>query len=89
MKAGARGSEHAHRGSEHCSYILSGTGAAFVGGERYELGPRMNLFVPINARHRMEAGPTEDLTYLVAYAPPGPEQKLRQRGETAFEEGQT
>jgi mannose-6-phosphate isomerase-like protein (cupin superfamily) len=89
MKAGARGSEHAHRDSEHCLYILSGTGTAFVGDDRFEIGPRMALFVPMNARHRIEADPNEDLTYLVVYAPPGPEQKLRQHGESAFAESET
>jgi mannose-6-phosphate isomerase-like protein (cupin superfamily) len=88
MRAGVRGSEHAHPGSEHCLYILSGTGTAIVGDARYEIGPRMALFVPMNARHRIEAGPAEDLTYLVVYAPPGPEQQLRRRGETAFDEPQ-
>jgi hypothetical protein len=30
--------------------------------------------------------PEEDLTYVLIYAPPGPEQKLKEKGAHAFDE---
>jgi hypothetical protein len=35
--------------------------------------------------HKVDADPDEDLTYVVIYAPPGPEQLLKQKGARAFE----
>jgi len=83
MNAGAKGAEHGHD-VEHCLYILSGKGTAHVDGEPSAIGPGTAVFIPANILHKVEAGP-EDLTYVVIYAPPGPEQQLKQRGERAFE----
>jgi len=35
--------------------------------------------------HKIVVGPDEDLTYVVVYAPPGPEQQLKKLGEHAFD----
>jgi mannose-6-phosphate isomerase-like protein (cupin superfamily) len=85
MTAGMKGSEHKHEENEHCWYILSGTGTMYIEGNAYEIGPDMAVFAPAGTMHRIDVGPDEDLTYVLVYAPPGPEQKLKQRGEHAFD----
>ena len=84
MNAGVQGSEHKHDG-EHCFYILSGKGTMYVDGNPFEVGPEMAVYAPPNVMHKFDAGPDEDLTYVVIYAPPGPEQQLKQLGAHAFD----
>ncbi|MFQ5842721.1 MAG: cupin domain-containing protein [Thermodesulfobacteriota bacterium] len=78
------GAEHKHP-EEHCFYMLSGRGTMYIDGKPTKVGPEMAIFAPPNVMHKMDVGPDEDLTYVVIYAPPGPEQLLKQRGERAFE----
>ncbi|HEY1274813.1 MAG TPA: cupin domain-containing protein [Thermoleophilaceae bacterium] len=85
MRAGAKGDEHQHAESDQSMYVLSGTGTLHVGGKPHRVGPHMALFIPASAQHRIEVDPYEDLTYVVVYAPAGPEQLLRANGERAFE----
>lgn len=84
MNAGVKGAEHKHDG-EHCFYILSGKGTMYISGKRFEIGPEMAVFAPAKVLHQIDVGPEEDLTYVVIYAPPGPEQQLKQRGKHAFD----
>jgi mannose-6-phosphate isomerase-like protein (cupin superfamily) len=84
MKAGVEGSEHKHE-EEHCFYILSGRGTMYIDGKPFEVGPEMAVYAPTNVMHKFDAGPDEDLTYVVIYAPPGPEQQLKQLGAHAFD----
>ena len=83
-KAGEKGAEHTHD-VEHCWYILSGRGTMYLDGKPYDIGPEMAIYTPAGVRHKADVGPDEDLTYIVIYAPPGPEQLLKQRGEHAFD----
>ena len=83
-KAGARGSAHTHD-VEHCWYILSGKGTMYLDDKAYEIGPEMAVFTPAQVLHKVDVGPDEDLTYVVIYAPPGPEQQLKQKGAKAFD----
>ena len=85
MKAGVKGGEHKHPDNEHCWYILSGTGTIYIEGKSYRMEPQMAVFAPANKLHRIDVDPEEDLTYVLIYAPPGPEQKLKQKGEHAFD----
>ena len=85
MKAGIKGPEHKHEDNEHCWYILSGTGTIHLEGKSYDVGPDMAVFAPADMMHSVDVDPDEDLTYVVVYAPPGPEQKLKQEGEYAFD----
>jgi mannose-6-phosphate isomerase-like protein (cupin superfamily) len=85
MFAGVEGSEHKHEDNEHCWYILSGRGTMYIEGEPHELEPEMGVYVPMNTMHKINVGPDEDLTYVLIYAPPGPEQLLKKRGEHAFD----
>ncbi len=84
-KAGTEGAAHKHD-VEHCWYILSGKGSMRMGDKTYKIEPQMAVFTPAGVMHSINVDPGEDLTYVVIYAPPGPEQKLKQLGAKAFEE---
>jgi len=86
MNAGVEGSWHKHDENEHCWYILSGRGTMYIADESYEIGPEMAVFAPANVMHKIDVAPDEDLTYVLIYAPPGPEQKLKEKGKHAFDE---
>jgi len=83
-KAGTKGSEHQHD-VEHGFYILSGTGKIYIDGKPGEISPRKAVFVPKGTLHRIDVDQEMDLTYIVIYAPPGPENELTKKGEHAFE----
>ena len=85
MTRGVKGSEHKHD-VEHLWYILSGRGTMYIAGKSYEVGPQMAVYAPAGELHRIDVGPDEDLTYVVVYAPPGPEQQLKQFGAKAFDQ---
>jgi mannose-6-phosphate isomerase-like protein (cupin superfamily) len=85
MNAGVKGAQHKHADAEHCWYILSGTGTLYVAGEPHRIGPNMALYVPADTMHKIDVDQDQDLTYIVVYAPPGPEKLLRTKGERAFE----
>ena len=84
VNAGAKGGEHKHD-VEHCWYILSGKGTMYIAGQAFEIGPDMAVFAPAEVLHRIDVGPDEALTYVVIYAPPGPEQLLKKHGAHAFD----
>jgi quercetin dioxygenase-like cupin family protein len=83
-RAGAKGSEHTHD-VEHCWYILSGKGTLYLDGKSYRIEPRTAIYAPAHVLHKVDVDPEEDLPYVVIYAPPGPEQLLKQKGARAFE----
>jgi mannose-6-phosphate isomerase-like protein (cupin superfamily) len=84
LDAGKVGDAHKHD-VEHCWYVLSGKGTMIIGGESFSVGPDMAIFAPADTLHQIIVGPDEDLTFVVVYAPPGPEQKLKKLGEHAFD----
>jgi len=84
MNAGVEGGEHKHS-VEHCWYILSGRGTMYIKGKAYKLEPEMAVYAPAETLHRIDVDPDEDLTYVLIYAPPGPEQQLKKSGEHAFD----
>jgi len=86
MKAGIKGAAHKHTDNEHCWYILSGTGTITIEGKSYKMEPQTAVFAPANKMHQIDVDPEEDLTYVLIYAPPGPEQKLKEKGAHAFDE---
>lgn len=85
MNAGVKGDAHKHDVNEHGWYILSGRGTYYVDDQPHEIGPGMALYAPPNKMHRIDVGPDEDLTYVVIYAPAGPEQLLKTKGAHAFD----
>lgn len=84
-KAGTQGAAHKHD-VEHCWYILSGTGNMVMGDKTYRIEPEMAVFTPAGVMHSINVDPGKDLTYVVIYAPPGPEQKLKELGAKAFDQ---
>ena len=82
--AGASGSAHTHD-VEHCWYILSGTGTMTMDGEKFRIEPEMAIYTPAGVLHKVDVDPEQDLTYVVIYAPPGPEQQLKKKGAHAFD----
>ena len=83
MNAGKPGPVHSHP-TEHCMYILSGTGIFKIEGQTLPLVPGSAAFIPPNIDHQTIADPGEDLNYIIIYAPAGPEQILREKGANAF-----
>lgn len=84
MTAGVTGDEHKHD-VEHCWYILSGKGTMYMDGGAFALEPEMAVFAPAGMLHKIVVDQAQDLVYIVVYAPPGPEQKLKQLGQHAFD----
>ncbi len=83
MQPGATGREHTHA-VEHGMYILHGRGRLILGGCEHAVEPGTALFVPPGMPHSLACDGDEPLEYVVIYAPGGPEQELRSRGESAF-----
>lgn len=79
MKAGLNcnvtGKGHSHE-VEHCLFGLSGKGGIVVEGEKHAVELGTAVFVPAGAMHYVWADEGEDFTYLIVYAPPGPEKDL-------------
>lgn len=78
MPAGYKGKEHSHA-TEHCWYILHGTGIIRIAGESYQIKPGDAVFAPIGIPHSIETTGNEPLRYIVIYAPPGPEKELKKQ----------
>jgi mannose-6-phosphate isomerase-like protein (cupin superfamily) len=55
---------------------LSGKGGLSIDGVKYDITPNMVAFIPGGAMHYMWASKEEDFTYIIVYAPPGPEKDL-------------
>ena len=85
MNKGVKGDAHKHE-VEHLWYVLSGKGIMTIGDETFELAPEMAVYAPAGVLHRLDVGPDEDMTYVVVYAPPGPEQELKKYGAKAFDQ---
>lgn len=83
--AGTQGAAHKHE-VEHCWYILSGKGTVYMEDKPTRIEPGTAVFTPAGVMHKVEIDPGEDLTYIVIYSPPGPEQELKEKGALAFEE---
>ena len=84
MAPGYKGKAHSHD-VEHCWYILSGKGTMYIEGKPHRIGPDMAVFAPKDVLHRIDVDPEADLTYVLIYAPPGPEKKLKELGAHAFD----
>ena len=83
IRAGVVGEPHTHE-VEQCTYILEGRGKFQQEGETYEVGPGTALYSPAGVPHRLDSVGKYDLTYVVVYAPSGPEKELKAKGADAF-----
>ena len=83
IQPGYTGAYHKHD-VEHAWYILQGQGTMWVDDVPHEIGPNMAVFAPAGVMHRIASLGPEPLKYVVVYAPAGPEQELREKGERAY-----
>jgi len=83
LQKGTRTGSHQHE-EESCLYILSGGCVVSLGDRNFSMGAQAAIFIPPRTMHRIDVSPEEDLTYIMIYAPPGPEQSLKSRGEYQF-----
>ena len=69
LAAGQATDRHYHRESEELYYLLEGSGAMEIDGERQTVGPGDAILIPPGAWHQITAGP-ETLRFLCCCAPP-------------------
>ncbi len=69
---------------EHGLYVIDGTGVLEMNDNRLDVGPGTAAFIPPGVSHRLTRSGRAPLTYLVIYAPPGPEQELKRLQADAF-----
>ncbi len=79
LQGGTKTAAHRHE-EESCFYILAGRGTMYIGDRPFEAAPQSALFIPAGKTHRIDASPGEDLTYIMIYAPGGPERELKTHG---------
>ncbi len=69
---------HSHEESEEVMFIYRGSGVAEVEtGESFPLEPETAVFMPPGLRHIFRNTGKEPLCFAFFYAPPGPEQGIR------------
>ena len=83
LQGGTQAGTHQHE-EESCLYILSGRGSVSIGDDSFEKGAQTAVFVPARMMHKIDVCPGEDLTYIMVYAPPGPEEPLKSQGGYGF-----
>ncbi len=77
-----RGHEvHEHPGVEEILYVISGHAEQLVAEERRMIGPGDVVYIPPDVRHETINRGFEEVKILAIYAPPGPEEMLRQMPE--------
>jgi mannose-6-phosphate isomerase-like protein (cupin superfamily) len=77
------GEEHSHE-EEHGFYILEGEGIMEIDSKSFQVGPCTAIFIPAGIPHRLICSGDIPIRYIVVYAPPGPEQQLKQEGKDSF-----
>lgn len=83
LQRGTITASHRHE-EESCIYILSGRCRVSIENKSFELGSQTAVFFPAQTMHKIDVCSDEDLTYIMIYAPPGPEKSLKIRGEYDF-----
>ena len=62
---------HVHRNADEFFYVISGTGAASMGGKRIVIGPGDVVFVPVGGEHEMSVGEEQEMELLYFLDKPG------------------
>lgn len=73
---------HNHPESEEILYVISGEGIQTVEGEEERITPGDMVHVPVGVYHSTVNATWEPLRMLAIYAPPGPEDLLREDPES-------
>jgi oxalate decarboxylase/phosphoglucose isomerase-like protein (cupin superfamily) len=78
LKPGEGHASHSHPGTEEILYVVSGVGKQTVLDKEADLVPGMLVFIPEGAEHSTFNTGWEPLKLIAVYAPPGPEEALRE-----------
>lgn len=78
LRPGEGHATHAHPGTEEILYVVSGVGKQTVQDEEADLKPGMLVFIPEGVEHSTFNTGWETLKLVAVYAPPGPEEALRE-----------
>lgn len=72
---------HSHEDAEEVMYIFKGQGKAIINGVDYELKENSSVYCPPRIMHQIANPNDDELWFAFAYAPPGAEQAVKQRGK--------
>ena len=94
LKPGAGHARHNHEGVEEILYVVSGEGEQMIelpGGseERRPIRAGMLVHIPADVFHETMNTSWEELKLIAIYAPPGPEDLLRDFAEKILPAGET
>jgi mannose-6-phosphate isomerase-like protein (cupin superfamily) len=71
---------HSHEDSEEVMYIFKGYGKAIIDGIEYDLRENSSMYCPPRTMHKIVNPNPQELWFVFAYAPPGAEQAVKERG---------
>jgi mannose-6-phosphate isomerase-like protein (cupin superfamily) len=66
----SKGLPHVHAGYDEVYYVLSGTGTITLGQETHSLRPGSVAVIPAGVPHSLEAGPGQELEFVIFGTPP-------------------
>lgn len=75
---------HTHPDSEEVIYFLEGRGVQTIADEEREVSAGDTVYIPAGVEHSTENTSWDPLRFLLMYAPPGPEEKIRAMDETSI-----
>ena len=65
-----KGTPHLHQGYDEVYYVLAGTGTISLGQETHPLRPGSVAVIPAGVMHSLEAGPGQELEFVIFGTPP-------------------
>ncbi len=65
-----KGTPHLHQGYDEVYYVLAGTGTITLGQETHPLRPGSVAVIPAGVMHSLEAGPGQELEFVIFGTPP-------------------
>jgi len=72
---------HAHENEEEAIYIMKGNGIAKFSDSEQKISAGSVMFCPPKVSHQIVNPNDDELWFLFAYSPPGPEQNIRKLGQ--------
>jgi mannose-6-phosphate isomerase-like protein (cupin superfamily) len=78
IPAGSENSAHIHETEEEIMFIYEGNGQAIFDGQTFPVGPETIMFAPPGVKHQVKSTGPGTLKFAFFYAPPGPEQIVRE-----------
>ena len=65
-----KGTPHLHQAYDEVYYVLAGTGTITLGQEMHPLRPGSVAVIPAGVLHSLEAGPGQELEFVIFGTPP-------------------